>query len=651
MADPGQLITSLSILQINWNHGKSYLSNFAPLIAQCILEMRSEVISAIDVKKKMIQDFGIDIPLNTINSLLHRLKKDRYLSVKDKIYKPNYELIEGMGFDAGHQEVIRRHNAVIKNLIEFAATEFNIKIDVPEAEKLLLNVLQENDIDLLNCSLFGGNLPEIKPNVDAKKTLLIYMFLKNKYESDPEIWSYLETLIKGHMLSIALLLPDLGRVDKRFRNTSIYLDTSLVLRLLGHEGDTARESVRELASLLFELGAQVRCFKHTRNEVRNVLFACMNDLQNPDSVMYPTPVFQHFVETGYKPSDIELEISALDKRITTNGVRLTEEPERDEQHQIDEKQLEEEIRKNVSYRTDGEKARIYDVDSLASIYMLRKGHCTNYIEDCKAIFITQSSNLYRVGCEYFVNSNYVTRDTISVILTDYALTNILWLKKPIAAPGLPVKQMIAQCYAAMSTDDKTWREYLNRINRLKKRKEITEDDYYLLRYSQEARIELLDLYISGEAITEGTPQDILKRAKEAIKSESAKKAEEEIRKLAEKEKELADVKEKASTAISASRDTLKAIDLKRKNIAQTIAHQLRIALLWIILVMLIAGIVASYVGIDSITSLLLIIPLAATLIFTIYNFYTGETVKTCLDKIEAAIYKSIEALLKKLTYP
>jgi len=46
MIPANQLITSLVILLVNWGEGKGYVDNFGPFVGQCIISLRSKVVSA-----------------------------------------------------------------------------------------------------------------------------------------------------------------------------------------------------------------------------------------------------------------------------------------------------------------------------------------------------------------------------------------------------------------------------------------------------------------------------------------------------------------------------------------------------------------------------------------------------------------------------
>jgi len=394
-------------------------------------------------------------------------------------------------------------------------------------------------------TLFGGSMfavfyretvPRAEAGPDQRLSHVIQAFVKHIYESDPECSKYLDAIVKGHMLANALILPDLGSIRRRFRRTSVYCDTPLMLRALGYEGHARQAPCAELLELLKEVGAAICCFKDTRNEVYDILYACEMALAQSSTRIPYGSVFYHFSQSGSSPADLELEMARLDKNIERLGIRIMEKPEYVKKYQVDESRLENTLDTLVGYLPDRLEARKHDVDCLSAVFRLRKGQSYYNVEECYALFVTPNSSLCRVNADFFVKDQYIGEGSVPIVVTDYALTNIIWLKKPMIAPNLPRKYVIAECYAAMEPGERLWRKYLHKINQLRDRGDISEDEYYLLRETQLARTQLTEITMGNEeALVEGTPQEILARICQSIR-------ETDLRELAlEKERHLREV--------------------------------------------------------------------------------------------------------------
>ncbi|MBN1574442.1 MAG: hypothetical protein JW984_14690 [Deltaproteobacteria bacterium] len=102
-------------------------------------------------------------------------------------------------------------------------------------------------------------------------------------------------------------------------------------------------------------------------------------------------------------------------------------------------------------------------------------------------------------------------------ITDTTITALVWLKSPQQTPELPLNIIISDCYAAFNPSNRMWEKFLTEIEKQEKRGDFSEDDYMLLRYSKEARNILMDKTLGDEEVfSEGTPKEVLEKAKENI---------------------------------------------------------------------------------------------------------------------------------------
>ncbi len=78
-------ITSYAILKVNWEQPepRDYLDNYVLIIAETIHQLPDDIITLSEVQKQLRRSFGLEIPQNTISSLLKRVKKQGYIKVSD----------------------------------------------------------------------------------------------------------------------------------------------------------------------------------------------------------------------------------------------------------------------------------------------------------------------------------------------------------------------------------------------------------------------------------------------------------------------------------------------------------------------------------------------------------------------------------------
>ena len=82
-----------------------------------------------------------------------------------------------------------------------------------------------------------------------------------------------------------------------------------------------------------------------------------------------------------------------------------------------------------------------------------------------------------------MGKKYESSQDVSVVITDFSLANMAWLKAPMGAPGIPRTQLLAFAYAALKPTSKLLEKLLTEIDKLKGQGKITEHAHQLLRSS------------------------------------------------------------------------------------------------------------------------------------------------------------------------
>jgi len=409
-----------------------------------------------------------------------------------------------------------------------------------------------------------------------------------------------------------------------------------------------RAPCRELLELLHSNGARLCCFPHTVEEIQGILYACSMRLGKPDDSPFGRSV-QYFTLKGYSQSDIQLLISQLPRTLENVRIKVTSIPSfEDHLTVIDETEFSDVLKKNMSFPREDAIAR--DVASISAIYRFRKGKSHFFIEDSEAVFVTTNNTLAAVSYDYYYQKN--NRGTIPPCLTDYTLTNLVWLKTPSHSPTLPVKRIIADCFAAIQPGDVLMTRWLQEIEKLEKQGILTEDDYYFMRYSQEARTALMEISMGDEdVITDGTVYEIIERAKSKITREAAE--------LLAKEKQNVAVAEKETAKLL---QNFRLKEDRRKGNFSRIAHRIAIASSWVIrigsLILLLTGAILSFpYGVSLQNSIhfspqtwfrvISFIILVLIFILNILNQFFGVTVVSIVNKMEIWIeHKVLDALEK-----
>ena len=548
-----QTVLSLAVLQVNWDkRGKDYLENFIPMVAECIRLSKDDFVSSPQLRRDLETQFGLRFPDAAIDTILKRLRKRDYLRVENQTYFRNLPKLATLNFHETQQKIITMHDTLIRSMIDFCKATFNVDCTTNEAETSLLGFLKENDLLIMSAVTTGTLIPDLPPTTKSIKYYVAKYIRHLQDTASPEL-SYLHRLIEGNMLANAIFLPDPNRAGQKFQRTKLFFDTTFLIYALGYGGKPRQEPCAELLNMLYESGADLRCFPHTVDEIINILDACSRRMKaGVRSDQYGT--VDYFIEREYSDSDIQLLINNLPKNLQSIRVQIEAMPPYTPMYVIDELALSGAFDDEIHYVNPQANKR--DVDSISAIMRLRHLQSYYYVENCCALFVTTNSRLAKAVRMFFHRNS--SERVVSSCITDSSLTTLLWLKKPLQMPDLPMKRIIADCYAALQPDEQLIQAYLTKIKQLEQNKEITPDEVLMLRYSLEARQALMDLTSGDEdAFTHITVQEVLELVRQRVE-----------------QKWREEIQAKANTEIQNAKNAFEAAQLKTKAEIHTTINEL-----------------------------------------------------------------------------
>jgi hypothetical protein len=507
-----QTLISLAILTVNWDRGRDVLDSFVPLVAAHLERDADKPVSALELQKDLIDDAGIKIPLGALQSILKRCADRNYLKREAGVYYPNAELLHTIEFHRVREDALRQHKCLLEKLRTFAKERYELEWSEAEADENVLNYLQQGSLPILQAAIEGDPLPDFRPG-SRRARHVISAFALHLSERDPEGFSCLETVVKGHILSGVLFYPNMGEVEAKFTDLAVYIDTPVLLPLLGYGDDGTVAQCMDLIELLSELGAKLRCFHHTREELVGVLEAIAGG-KRPGGYRSQDP---HYYEASkqFSLSDVEETIVSIDVRLKELAVDVADKPPFTDAP--DEATLEEVLAKRIPYSR--KQAREKDAQSLAAVARLRGMRRMDRFENAKAILLTANPVLVSASREFF--KDIAGGRSIPLCMSDGLMTRLAWVKRPMLAPEMPRHAAMAASYAALNPKDELWRRYIEEIERRRKAGSISDEQYYVLRSSREAREVLMDRTFGlEEAFTAGTVDEVLAHATSVIRGEA-----------------------------------------------------------------------------------------------------------------------------------
>ena len=514
---PTSTLTSLAILRVTIDHGGDYLSYLQPLVLQVLVDERPEPITTETVRNHILNKFGLVLPDATVQLVLKRIARKYPIQRQHGVYQikgaiPDPHLLEK------REEAETQINRVVSGLHKYSQNTVNPLVDLDDGVEAICAFLSEFDVTCLRAYLQRTAIPPLE-GTHEQDIVLVSSYIRHLKDSDPVRYQDFIVLMQGHMLANAMLCPNLAEAPRTYQNITFYLDTPLVLDLLGLDAESKQGAIRELVDLLYELGGSVAIFSHTRGEVFRVLRAAADQLDRPE-LSTDRGVVLAARRRDTTRSDMLLFIELLDEKTSEAGIEIRPNPKYREEHQIDEAAFENILSKAINYINP--RARQDDINSVRSIYAIRGNHAPTLIERSRAVLVTSNADYAAAAWKY--GQRHESSRAVSSVITNFSLANTSWLKSPMKALSIPRTQMLAFAFAAMEPSEEWLSKFMTEINRLQTRGTISERDHQLLRSSPMVYDELMYLTLGEDtALGSETITETLSRVSGEIRKEESEK--------------------------------------------------------------------------------------------------------------------------------
>lgn len=632
----------MAVLKSNWDIlKKDYIENFIPFLVHLIKRHSLSELSTDKIQSLFRKVFGINIPINSIKLILVRAKKRGYLKKYRGVYAPIEEQIHEDNFHETYERHKREHTKLVISLSRFSINDLNTNWTQEKAEKALLMYLETYDITSLS-GYSNQQRITIKPeNSPSNAKFIVNRFIQSIYEKEPELFKYFEDIVKGYMIANALFLADITRFSKRFENVAFYLDTEIILQLLGLQDEINQTASEELINLIYKEQGNLKIFRHTWDEVVGILEAFRTILSGP--IKYPTYGYSihYLIDKGCSSSDIDFLISGLDKKLSLSHIKVVDTPDYNSSLPINEEELQNELSRSMNYRKDDPLEK--DVSSISAICRLRKREESINIENCGSILVTPNYSLAKVSTKYF--TQVLPGARVPLCITDYYLTTLLWLKQPKLVDKHISKTIIASAYASVGPSEKLWRRYISEVDRLRNSNAISQDDHYTLLYSIEVRSMLMNITQGEEAkLQEGSVYKILQKIREDMQKDATEKY------LNQKEKHG-----KTKRVLQETERKLDMIGNRLEHLASKIGKSVSIIIQILLMVPVVIVVILWSYSSFAIAIPEILLPILALTYFMFYilsfmNIWKGITIKGIARNTEIWVKGKSEKLLNKFLH-
>lgn len=641
-------LIGMAVLTINSDRRRQdALENFVPLVLDRLYEMRSKYVSTPELQSQMLSEYRLNIPLNVLNSILRRCKRRGLLAYEAKALTVDVSKLKQFSLTSVRQEVRTKHTYLTEAGVSFARDFFEVDLSHEEMAQEIQAYIQLHAAPLLSTVIESRPLVEEVPS-EERNQIIVSAFISQAID-DPRASDYLRDVVKGSLLMSALYFPDATVFEQRLSDLHAYFDTTVLLRAVGACGPNLQLAATELLDLARGRSMKLHCFTHTVDEMRGVLLACRRAVQNR-SGWYNGEATEYMVTAGWDVSEVLQLSEELEERLGELGIDIRNTPRHDAAFQIDEAKLEDSLDLELHYRNPT--ARQRDVDSASAVFTLRKGRESARLASAGAVFITSNTDLVRAVRNFF-RINEHDRESIPIFMADYVLTTVLWLSSPLTAPELPLRELIADCYATMRGSDAPWRDYVEKLDKLRREGRVTTERYVMMRQSLLVRAQImLATDFDAAMFTEDTAHMVLARAQKTMYQEVMKSLQLEQRRLAEAQEEQRDRIVELSGELTTAQARENRAEAKQQQLIDTVTRW--VASLILLLVMMVSTLGALFamptlgdLELGGLVGFAVSACVALTTALSLISLFTGRTGPDLAAWLEKALKPHISKALNR----
>jgi hypothetical protein len=285
--------------------------------------------------EKLIKDFTADflVHLTRVPTLiiLQKCRKNNIVRISGKMYFINKSIAIKYDISSETATNTDKQNKLFIDFKKFYETEMNDTISDGVVSDLILNFIINNDVEIFMISEAGGNanllpIPKLPHNYKRYK-YIFDKYVSMIYNENKGIFKILVEIAPDSIAPNALIFSFANQYGLSVKDCDIYLDTSLILRLVGANEKENTNSVSLFLDSIRSNGASLKIYNHTYYEAMESL---ETSLEWVESIGFdPTKANRttlYFRQEGYKKSDIELIIASFDRKLKENKISIEQAP-------------------------------------------------------------------------------------------------------------------------------------------------------------------------------------------------------------------------------------------------------------------------------------------------------------------------------------
>ena len=542
---------------------------FLPFIAVTLSNLGELEITPLMLQEELGKSFGFKPPISAIKVFMTRARKKKLLHRENHVFIPNTQKIDELknGYHEKKDDAITSLEILRRDFTDFALSEFSKKLEPEECDSLIIEFIEKNISSVTDNKRYEkSELNDKIKNTDY----VIASFISHIHKMNNATLKHFERFVKGMVLANYLCFADKIGQKKDYKSITVYIDTPIIVGLLGFNGKQTQKSQKEFISLLENVGIDIKVFDITIKETEQLLCAWRDDFKKKNFKRFNTKTLEMLKSSGYDAERLDTEIKLLTSSIEKLGFTIEYGFRVKKRFQCDEVALED----SISSIFNESKNLTHDIVCISRIHNMREDKLVKDLNQKFSVFVTPNTRLVSTANKFFKNE--IPEIFIPVIVSEQWMTAMFWLKRPELFGDLPMEQVISSAYGLLYKDDNFWNSFVNKLEGLEKRGKITENDFVLVRWNSDLLSMVHDISVDvGEDFSEEDIFEIVESLKNKHISEKDKEIE-EIKK--ERDDEVSTLKEqkdsevlKVQADLDINQQKLARLESKHKKMANVIA--------------------------------------------------------------------------------
>lgn len=463
-----------------------------PFVLKAIATLSKTNFTLTEITDEVRKDCGKKFPSILVEKELSKLVNDETIILnKDKeVFTVNADLSE---IKENYRTALDETTYFLHTLQAFITEKSDLysNISVTKVMKYFEEYCLSNLIEIIK--FLGGIYTTHKPKTDSGEIeKLIESFIELKIKQDDRLKSEFENIFNGlHLRKIVEVCSDkLQNQTYSLNNKIVYLDTNIIIRILGYQSDELNLLGKELLTLLKEYNFEIHVFNETIEELFYVLRGYNYHYKELIPGKNVSHIYQTLKNRNIEPFEIQEIISTIPERLSAEGIIIDSQdnffPNYPDVYSEGIKKLSKKkyLKKNDSDIVDGEisesdlskfeRSAKHDLLCIERIAKLRQDKLVTKFEDTPYYFISADQTLINFNKGY-------TSSHIAESISDYSISFLLYFYKPDTLKDVSLHSFIAANYSNSQLSISNWIGYVRKITEKYKNHELDDKQYgYLL---------------------------------------------------------------------------------------------------------------------------------------------------------------------------